>query len=372
MTGNDGALGRLLDQVGAGTDCLVEGTPAASRSLFARAAAAAAERAEIVSVVSPLGELGLSALIAQVSGRPDFDEQDDAVLELGFKRLTASDRPTVLMLWAPQGIAMPTLRYLQYVRRSAPGLVIVAFRSPALDAALEQPGAAALRARLRAAPAIVADEETAPPPPLADSPPLAAVAGPIPLSVPVRRRAWLLPWGAAVVSVAAASVIVVQLSRVPDLEASVSVPVPVPVSVPVTMPVSTAATAPVPAATQTTTLIPPVPAAVEMPLTVQPQPVPPITFPSPPPVPAPAAAPPLPPLARPERVLHARRVEPKPRAVLRAGRPGADWRADELTQYTWENRTPPWQHRLPRWADEPGPGGYVVDRYGTPYYPFTR
>ncbi|MGI4799811.1 MAG: hypothetical protein ACRYG8_38380 [Janthinobacterium lividum] len=371
MTGNDGALGRLLDQVGAGTDCLVEGTPAASRGLFARAAAAAAERAEIISVVSPLGELGLSALIAQVSGRPDFDEQDDAVLELGFKRLTAPDRPTVLMLWAPQGVAMPTLRYLQYVRRSAPGLVIVAFRSPALDAALEQPGAVALRARLRAAPAIVADEETAPLPPLADSPPLAAVAGPIPLSVPVRRRAWLLPWGAAVVSVAAASVIVVQLSRVPDLDASVSVPVSVPVSAPVTMPVSTAATAPVPATTQTTTVIPPAPAEIEMPLTVQPQAVPPITFPSPAPVSAPVVTPPLPPLAKPERVLHARRIEPKPRGLSRAGRPGADWRADELTQYTWENRTPPW-HRLPRWADEPGPGGYVVDRYGTPYYPFTR
>ena len=367
MTGNDGALGRLLDQVGAGTDCVVEGTPAASRGLFARAAAAAADRAEIISVVSPLGELGLSALIAQVSGRPDFDEQDDAVLELGFKRLTAPDRQTVLMLWAPQGIAMPTLRYLQYVRRSAPGLVIVASRSPALDAALEQPGAAALRARLQAAPAIVADEETAPPPPLADSPPLAAVAGPIPLSVPVRRRAWLLPWGAAVVSVAAASVIVVQLSRVPDLDASV---VSAPVPAPVTMPVSTAATTPVPA-TQTTTVIPPAPAAVELPLAVQPQAVPPITFPLPTPVPAPAAAPPLPPLAKPERVLHARRVEPKPRPLSRANRPGADWRADELTQYTWENRIPPW-HRLPRWADEPGPGGYVVDRYGTPYYPFTR
>lgn len=366
MTGNDGALERLLDQVGAGTDCLVEGTPAASRGLFARAAAAAADRAEVISVVSPLGELGLSALIAQVSGRPDFDEQDDAVLELGFKRLTAPDRSTVLMLWAPQGIAMPTLRYLQYVRRSAPGLVIVAFRSPALDAALEQPGAAALRARLRAAPAIVADEETVPPPPLANNPPLAAVAGPIPLSVPVRRRAWLLPWGAAVVSVAAASVIVVQLSRVPDLDAPVSVPVSAPVPT-----VPTAATAPVPAPTQTTTVIPPTPAVVEMPLSVQPQAVPPITFPSPAPVPAPAATPPLPPLAKPERVLHARRVEPKPRVLSRAGRPGPDWRADELTQYTWENRTPPW-HRLPRWADEPGPGSYVVDRYGTPYYPFTR
>lgn len=368
MTGNDGALGRLLDQVRAGTDCLVEGMPGASRGLFARAAAAAAGWAEIISVVSPSGELGLSALIAQVSGQPDFDEQDDAVLELGFKRLTASDRPTVLMLWAPQGIAMPTLRYLQYVRRSAPGLVIVAFGSPALDAALEQPGAAALRARLRAAPAIVADEETAPPP-LAEIPPLAAVAGPIPLSIPVRRRAWLLPWGAAVVSVAAASVIVVQLSRVPDLDAPVSVPVSAPVPVPV--PVSTAATTPAPAATQTTTVIPSAPAAVEMPLTVQPQAVPPVTFPTPAAVPAPAAAPPLPPLAKPERVLHARRAEPKPRALSRAGRRGADWRADELTQYTWENRIPPW-HRLPRWADEPGPGGYVVDRYGTPYYPFSR
>lgn len=355
MTEYDGALGRLLAQVGAGTDCLVEGTPAASRSLFARAAAVLAERADVITVVSPLGELGLSSLIAQISGRPDFNEQDDAVLELGFKRLMAPGRQTVLMLGAPQGIGLPALRYLQHVGRSAPGLLLVVLDSPALDVALEQPGAIGLRARLRAGPVISANEAPALLPVPVEAVPLVALPGPIPLSSPAPRQmrlgARLLPWAAAMVSVAAASVIVVQLSRVSDIEA----PMPAPTSTPTSAPV-----------TQTSTVIAPAP-TVETPIAIQPPAaLPPISFP------APAIAPPLPPLVKPDRVLHARRADPKPRAVARAARPNPEWRTDEPTQYSWDYDRPAWRRRDWRWEEQQRQGAYAVDPYGTPLYPFSR
>ena len=347
MTRNDGALGQLSAQVGAGTDCLVEGSPAAAQALFARAAVALAVSAEVIVVASPLGELGLSSLIAQVSGRPDYNDQDDAVLELGFKRLTAAGR-TVLMLEARQGIGLPALRYLQHVGRSTPGLVLVVLGSPALDEALGQPGAAAMRARLRAMPVIKAENEGAPV--QVEAAPLIAEPGPIPLSSPVGRRFRLLPWAAAAVSVAAASVIVVQLSRVPDGDA----PVP---AMPATV-------------TQTSTVIAPAPAVVELPVAAPEPVVPPaISFPAP--IPAPAAAPPLPPLVKPDRVLHARRVEPKPRAVTRAGRSSPEWRGDDSTRDSWDSEPPPWRRRALRWG-EPSYGGYAVDPYGTPLYPFSR
>ena len=343
MTANDGALGRLVAQVGAGTDCLVEGAPAAALGLFARAAVALAASAEVIVVSSPLVELGLSSLIAQVSGRPDYDDQDDAVLELGFKRLTAAGR-TVLMLEARQGIGLPALRYLQHMGRSAPGLVLVVLGSPALDAALAQPAAAAMRLRLRAMPVISAEDEGA----LVqgEAAPLIAEPGPIPLSSPVRRRIRLLPWAAAAVSVAAASVIVVQLSREPEADAPI------------------AATPAI--TTQTSTVIAPAPAAVEVPLAAPVVP-PPISFPAP----APVAAPPLPPLVKPDRVLHARRVEAKPRAIARAGRYAPEGRGDDASQYSWDNEPPPWRRRVMRW-NQPSYGGYAVDPYGTPLYPFSR
>lgn len=341
MTANDGALGRLLAQVDAGTDCLIEGTRGASQKLFARAAAALACRADVIVVPSPLGELGLSSLIAQISGRPDFNDQDDAVLELGFRRLTAAG-PIVLMLEAWEGVGLPTVRYLQHVGRSAPGLVLVVLGSPALDAVLEQPGAMAMRARLRAMPVILADGEGVRLPMPAEAAPLIAEPGPIPLSSPVRRRVRLLPWAAVAVSAAAASVIVVQLSRVPDTDA----PVPV-------------------ITTQTSTVIAPAPAVVEVPLATPAPAVPPVSFP------APAAGPPLPPVTKPDRVLHARRVEAKPRAVARAGRSNPEWRGDDATQYSWDTEPPPWRRRVLRW-NEPSYGGYAVDPYGTPPYPFSR
>ncbi len=147
------ALRRLVTQVEAGTDALVGGAPARTRQLMAEAATRLAVETTVVSVASPIGELGLSALIAQLSGQPDLDEHDDAILELGFKRLRGEGR-TTLMVLAPEGVNRSALRYLQHVARHLPRLTMVVHDSPALATTLGEPGLTALRDRLHAAPRI--------------------------------------------------------------------------------------------------------------------------------------------------------------------------------------------------------------------------
>lgn len=135
---------------------MVGGAPPATRRFCALAAAALSENADVVVAGSPVGELSLSSLIAQISGRPDFDGQDDSVLELGSNRLAKAGRTTVLLLQPPLGISRSALRYVQHMSRQAQGLILVVLASPALDALLEDPGFETLRGRLRAAPAIEA------------------------------------------------------------------------------------------------------------------------------------------------------------------------------------------------------------------------
>ncbi len=153
VTDMNDALQRLLTQLEAGTDCWISGAPAEGRRLLAEAARALAAEATVVSVVAPVGELTLSSLIAQLSGRPDFDGQDDAVLEQGFRRLTGEGR-TALLLTAPQGIGRSALRYLQHVSRHAPRLAMAVLGTAPLAAALESAGLETLRARWTAPPPI--------------------------------------------------------------------------------------------------------------------------------------------------------------------------------------------------------------------------
>ncbi len=153
MSDSSGALRRVVAQVGANSDAMVDGTPGHARRLLAEAAGLLAGQATVVSVASPMGELSLSTLIAQLSGRLDLDDQDDAVLELGFKRLKG-EGPTVLMLLAPAGISRSALRYLQHVSRQSPRLAMVVYGGPALAPMLAETGFAALQARLHALPAI--------------------------------------------------------------------------------------------------------------------------------------------------------------------------------------------------------------------------
>lgn len=160
------ALGRLLAQVEGGGGALVAGPSIAAGQLCADAAAATVGRAQVVLVASPHDELSLSGLIAQLSGQTDVGGQDDAVLELGFKRLTGS-APTLLLLLAPRGIGQSALRFLQHVARQAPQLGLIVSASPSVQALLAEPGFAALRARLQAAAPI---EATAAPTPVSPEP----------------------------------------------------------------------------------------------------------------------------------------------------------------------------------------------------------
>ena len=156
MSDTDEALRRLVARAGSNTDVLVGGTLVQMQRLLTLATKTLAHQAAVVPVASPIGELSLSTLIAQLSGRPDLDDQDDAVLELSFRRLK-SDGQTVSMLLAPAGISRSALRFLQEVSRQLPRLAMVFFGGPPLALMLEEPGFAALRARLNASPAIEFD-----------------------------------------------------------------------------------------------------------------------------------------------------------------------------------------------------------------------
>ncbi|MDP9095271.1 MAG: hypothetical protein M3N26_01735, partial [Pseudomonadota bacterium] len=127
---------------------------------------------------------------------------------------------------------------------------------------------------------------------------------------------------------------------------------------------------------QKNSVVTPAPAPVEVPLTAVPtiDTPPPISFPPSPPATAPAIAPAVPPPAKPDRVLHARRPDPKPRSVARAGHPGPDWRTaspriNETTPYSSDGDPPLWRRWTPRWSEEQSQRGYYVDRYGMPLYP---
>ena len=160
MSTNCAALSRLMQQVEAGTDALVTGSLVETQQLLAEAAERLRADWGVVEVAADAAGLSLSRLMAQLSGRGDLDAQDDAVLELGFRRLAVpevSGQRTVLLLNAGQGIHRSALRFLQHVGRGAPGLVMVVAAGAELETLLDEPGFAALRGRLTAAPAVSSD-----------------------------------------------------------------------------------------------------------------------------------------------------------------------------------------------------------------------
>ena len=158
----DAALQCLMQQVEAGLDVVVEGAPEAVRSLLARAGESLRNSCTVVQVAAPTGGLSLSSLMAQLSRRTDFDGQDDAVLELGFRRLAVPEiagQRTALLLDGANGVQRPVLRYLQHVGRSAPGLVYVIAGCSDLQAMLAEAGSSPLRARLTVRPALMLGQQ---------------------------------------------------------------------------------------------------------------------------------------------------------------------------------------------------------------------
>lgn len=160
MSTNSAALSRLIEQVEAGTDALLTGSPGETRCLLAEAADRLRPACCVVEVAAEAAGLSLSRLMAQLSGRGDLDAQDDAVLELGFRRLAVPEVPgqrTVLLLNASHGIQRSALRFLQHVGRGAPGLVMVVAAGAELYTLLEEPCFSALRARLTTARPVVSN-----------------------------------------------------------------------------------------------------------------------------------------------------------------------------------------------------------------------
>lgn len=146
---NDVSCEWILQHIDSGEDVRLEGPAAAAR--LCELASRLEPDCSVIRVTAGSGGLSLSGLIGQLSGQESFDDQDDAALELGFRRLAGTDAPerrTVLLLDVVQGVQRPVLRYLLQVGRNAPRLSLVIAAGPELDDLLAEPGVARLRDRL--------------------------------------------------------------------------------------------------------------------------------------------------------------------------------------------------------------------------------
>lgn len=393
------ALRRVMAQVEARMDVLVGGAPVRARQLMTEAAARLSFTTTVVSISSPIGELSLSALIAQLSGRPDLDEQDDLVLELGFKRL-GGEGQTVLMVLAPEGVNRSALRYLQHVARHLPRLTMVVHDSPALAAMLAEAGLTALRDRLYAAARIEAEASpermslgvlTIVPPadttPIVLTPvsatPLIGSARPglrlATLAAPVRRPAlWL---GAALSAAAIAGIAFVGQSRPTGaIAGNTSAQVDIPLEVAV-MPEPRLASAGAPAEvmpslpaapglpTPVLAILPPS-AAAKLPQIALAPPLP--TLPSLPlPHSDPVVAAPVQRVAKSLRVPQPRRAEPSRREASRFTQAPSYWPAPQYQQPPRYEAASPYEDIPPRWIrrERPGREGpylgtFAMDPYG--------
>ena len=151
------ALRRLLDQVMAGGDAVVDG-PGASMVLDQAAALLAVRRSRVLRAgAAGPGGLGLQELMDQVAGCQDPGGPGGASLEQGAQALTAPDAGCdriVLMLDDAEAVQPAALRYLQLACRTGAKLRLVLVGMPdGLDGA----EFASLRARLQARPVLALD-----------------------------------------------------------------------------------------------------------------------------------------------------------------------------------------------------------------------
>ena len=156
------ALRLLLDQVLAGGDAvlLVEGDE--GRTLLDEAAQhLAGQRHRVLRAdAGGPGGLGLSGLMAQVAGQPGLAAQDDAVLERGFRMMTAPDAACthiVLLVSGAQDLHRKTLRYIEFACRAGASLRLVLAGEPSLMQVLSWDEAGFLHARLASRPVIAVE-----------------------------------------------------------------------------------------------------------------------------------------------------------------------------------------------------------------------
>ncbi|MGI4944293.1 MAG: hypothetical protein ACRYHQ_27680 [Janthinobacterium lividum] len=151
------ALRRLLDQVMAGRDAVVDG-PGASVLLDQAATLLAARRLRVLrAAAAGPGGLGLEELMAQVAGPPDAGSPGNSSLEQGAQALTVLDGRCdgiVLLVDDAETVQPAVLRYFQLACRTSAKLRLVLAGMPeGLDGA----EFATLRARLQAQPVLVLD-----------------------------------------------------------------------------------------------------------------------------------------------------------------------------------------------------------------------
>lgn len=149
----------VLDQIMAGTGTVVTAGDEEGRALLdAVAQLLAGSRQRAIRVSVPVDGLSLSGLMAGITGQRDLATHDDAVLELGFRALTAADETcdgTVLLVSGADRLQRPALRYIQFACRAAKELRVVLAGTAALPGVLAGDELAALRTRLTMLPATV-------------------------------------------------------------------------------------------------------------------------------------------------------------------------------------------------------------------------
>lgn len=354
------ALQRVVAQISTDTDVLIAGTPGQARQVMAEAAMVLRNRATVVSIASPIGELSLTAVIAQLSGRPDLDDHDDAALELGLKQLNGEGR-TVLMLLAPAGISRLALRFLQHVACQSPRLAMVVYCAPSLGPMLKEPAFTRLRARLHAAPAVGFEAVAVMVPVRSVAVVLPSAFIPPQVAPPQKRQP--VVWAACAFSLAAIAGLVWLGSRAPGTAvAFAGVPlvgaiVPAPALIGLRDPVAGRVLPPIVAAAVAPPLVSPAMSTMaRLPVVAL------ATLP-PAPTPQPHADPLVAGLGQPDRPPQTRR-EPPRYARTRSYAPRYQEPAEGEPARPWDGVSPVWVRRDPRRRDAPYLGTYAVDSNG--------
>jgi len=392
--GADGTA-QVLDSVRRGQDVVVTDDPA-GRALLDRAAALLEGECRVLRVEAAAAGLSLSGLMAQVADHGDLAGQDDSVLELGYRRLAVPAEPgerIALLIDGAGRLQRAALRFLQHVARGAPALVLVVTGGPALDALLEDPDFAILRARL-AGTAVVGAPVASLPATAAPIIAAAAIAAPVIADPPepVRERVSTVSvrtrrvplWALAGAGMAASAALAAWVATDrPDNPAPATI-----ASAEVTPVVAQPppATAPRPAQSpQAASAQEKAPAPAEPPrqeAMLVPQPV--LAAPS---LPVPPAEPTRPPAPKPAEMRRKEPAHPSQRQV-RAARPAPHLPEFERASPSWEDERPrpvfsgpmpPYWGRSrevapydPPPSDEPYIGTYTRDSYGMRTFHYGR